>query len=91
MKFPRELMIDILKIKSWDAKKNNLKKKLKFPTNVNCYTIPYYKWTFNKSQSENCTYYKQWLYLPKNEYVIYANKRYNSGSMFEYPNPWQNI
>lgn len=88
MQFPRELIIEILKIKSWTARKNNLEKKLKFPTKENLYTIPYYKWNFSKSQSEQTTYYDQWLYLPENEYVIYANKRYDSESRFEY-NPWQ--
>lgn len=76
MKFPRELIIEILKIKSWTARKNNLEKKLKFPTKENLYTTPYYKWNFSKSQSEQAIYYNQLLYLPKNEYVIYANKRY---------------
>lgn len=76
MKFPRELIIEILKIKSWTARKNNLEKKLKFPTKENLYTIPYYKWYFNESKYETATYYSQSLYLPKHEYVIYANKRY---------------
>ena len=64
MKFPKELMIYILKIKSWDAKRNNLLKKLKFPTNENCYTIPYYKWTVDVTSGPKDSYYKQWYYKP---------------------------
>ena len=89
MKFPRELMIEILKIKSFIARKDNLKKKLKFPTKENLYTTPYYQWTFHESQSEHATYYNQWLYLQEKEYIIYSNKRYYalellSWSLWEY-------